>query len=87
MIRFGLGRLRLPPETFWALSLPELVALTGGGSNSGHATRSDLQQLMARFPDRSGPAAQDSAPGEEGQSHRASDATRAHPRPRSTGND
>jgi uncharacterized phage protein (TIGR02216 family) len=28
-IRFGLGRLRLSPRTFWALSLPEFVALIG----------------------------------------------------------
>lgn len=51
VIRFGLGRLRLNPDAFWALSLPELAALAGGGEAPAHTTRHRLAALMARFPD------------------------------------
>ncbi|MCY0146341.1 phage tail assembly chaperone [Hoeflea sp. G2-23] len=51
VIRFGLGRLRLSPETFWRLSLPELVALIGSEAGPGPATRQSLNALMAQFPD------------------------------------
>lgn len=51
VIRFGLGHLRLPPHVFWALSLPELIALTGSADAPEHATRERLAALMALFPD------------------------------------
>jgi uncharacterized phage protein (TIGR02216 family) len=51
VIRFGLGRLRLPPDAFWALSLPELVALIGVHDGAEPATRERLAALMALFPD------------------------------------
>lgn len=51
VIRFGLGRLRLPPSAFWALSLPELVALIGAHGGAEPATRERLAALMALFPD------------------------------------
>lgn len=50
----GLGRLRLPPSHFWAMTPRELAAALLGGL--GHAierplARSDLARLMDRFPD------------------------------------
>jgi uncharacterized phage protein (TIGR02216 family) len=56
VIRFGLGRLRLSPGAFWALSLPELVALIGPQAQAEPATRERLAALMALFPDGTGPA-------------------------------
>jgi uncharacterized phage protein (TIGR02216 family) len=49
----GLGRLRLEPQVFWALTLREFAALAGlrGGASNG-PTRSVLAGLMQRFPDR-----------------------------------
>jgi uncharacterized phage protein (TIGR02216 family) len=51
-----LGSLRLPPATFWALTMPELDALLRGalgivGSDTA-PSRNGLSALMARFPDR-----------------------------------
>ncbi|KGF67445.1 hypothetical protein LL06_22240 [Hoeflea sp. BAL378] len=51
VIRFGLARLRLPPEMFWRLSLVELTALTGADDLPAMATRQGLEALMAQFPD------------------------------------
>jgi len=51
VLRFGLGHLRLPPEAFWRLSLPELTALTGVRDAPSLTTRHGLQTLMALFPD------------------------------------
>lgn len=52
----GLGRLRLPPAHFWAMTPRELAAaLCGGlGLSAGQPplARADLTRLMARFPDR-----------------------------------
>lgn len=45
----GLSRLRLPPDVFWALTLPELAAMAGGPR--GGMTRDGLEALMRRFPD------------------------------------
>ena len=50
----GLGRLRLPPAQFWAMTLPELTAaLDGLGIKAGPASlaRHDLDTLLACFPD------------------------------------
>ncbi|MEP3438531.1 MAG: rcc01693 family protein [Hoeflea sp.] len=51
VIRFGLSRLRLTPEAFWRLSLPELNALIGADDAPAMATRQGLEALMQRFPD------------------------------------
>jgi uncharacterized phage protein (TIGR02216 family) len=55
-MRFGLGVLRLPPDRFWAMTLPEFrAALAGaaGASTGGMAlSREGLEALIARFPDR-----------------------------------
>jgi uncharacterized phage protein (TIGR02216 family) len=50
----GLGVLRLPPAAFWSLTPRELDAAIRGltGSPVPHPPRrSDLEQLMNRFPD------------------------------------
>jgi uncharacterized phage protein (TIGR02216 family) len=53
---FGIGRLRWPPEIFWAASPRELMAAseafalpTAGGAPS----RAQLEALMRAHPDRS----------------------------------
>ncbi|WP_299870608.1 rcc01693 family protein [uncultured Hoeflea sp.] len=51
VIRFGLGRLRLPPEAFWALSLRELMVLLDNQAALDTTTRQGIEALMARFPD------------------------------------
>ncbi len=49
----GLGRLRLDPRVFWALSVREFAAVAGLiGEGSGSLTRPVLAGLMQRFPDR-----------------------------------
>lgn len=54
-MQFGLGRLGLPPETFWRMTIPELTAAASAafGSASGAAmTLADLRSLMSQFPDQ-----------------------------------
>lgn len=55
-MRLGLGRLGLAPETFWAMTPVEFQrALEGAGvvPVGGEAmTRTGLDALMQRFPDR-----------------------------------
>jgi uncharacterized phage protein (TIGR02216 family) len=51
VLRFGLGHLRLNPDAFWRLSLPELTALIGATDVPPLTTRYGLQALMAQFPD------------------------------------
>lgn len=55
IMAFGLGVLRLSPEAFWAMSLPELRAAINGhrGQAGGPAapTRAGLAALIARYPD------------------------------------
>ncbi|MGX1196924.1 rcc01693 family protein [Parvibaculum sp. MBR-TMA-1.3b-4.2] len=49
----GMGLLRLPPETFWRMTLPELSAAAGMVNNAqGSITREELAELAAMFPDR-----------------------------------
>ena len=51
----GLGRLRLPPAHFWAMTPRELAAALRGGLGLAVRPglgRADLARLMARFPDR-----------------------------------
>ncbi len=49
----GLGTLRLPPETFWRMTLPELAAAARSLRLSGPAApdRNDLAALMEAYPD------------------------------------
>jgi uncharacterized phage protein (TIGR02216 family) len=47
----GLARLRLLPEVFWRLSLPEFVAMAGGFDRPGGIARGDVEKMMERFPD------------------------------------
>ena len=50
----GLGLLRLPPATFWALTPKELAAALKavlGPVGVTAPARSDLARLMQRFPD------------------------------------
>ena len=51
VLRFGLGHLRLPPQSFWRLSLTELKALAGAGVRPEATTRTSLEALMALYPD------------------------------------
>lgn len=52
-LAFGLGRLRLSPEAFWSLTLPELRAAAEGvfGPAIAPPSRAALTALMRRFPD------------------------------------
>lgn len=64
ILAFGLGRLRLPPTQFWALTLTELVALAGPtGGTQAVTGRAQLMALMRRFPDP-GSGADDGAEGD-----------------------
>jgi uncharacterized phage protein (TIGR02216 family) len=47
----GLARLRLLPEVFWRLSLPEFVAMAGGFDRPGGISRAEVEKMMLRFPD------------------------------------
>lgn len=53
----GLGTLRLTPETFWCMTLPELAAAARAVNPSSPApmNRNDLRDLMDRHPDMRGP--------------------------------
>ncbi|WP_137154141.1 phage tail assembly chaperone [Rhizobium sp. FKL33] len=46
----GLGRLRLTPRDFWAMTVRELTVLLGGPQRSP-LKRGDLAALMAAWPD------------------------------------
>lgn len=62
---FGLGGLRLQPDAFWLLSIPELIAIAsavGRGLSQGTPMApGDLAALIARYPDQ--------PPRKEEQSH------------------
>jgi uncharacterized phage protein (TIGR02216 family) len=51
----GLGTLRLSPSSFWRMTPRELsaaaLALTDATPRSTPPTRSDLAEMMRRFPD------------------------------------
>lgn len=53
VMAFGLGRLRLSPADFWAMTPRELAAAADGvfGTRAEPLGRSGLKALMARFPD------------------------------------
>lgn len=47
-----LGRLRLDPKSFWAMSPREIFALLGGlAPQDFRLGRADLDRLIAEFPD------------------------------------
>jgi uncharacterized phage protein (TIGR02216 family) len=49
----GLGQLRLPPDIFWRLTLPELAA-AARALRPAHAVpirQADFAALVARYPD------------------------------------
>jgi uncharacterized phage protein (TIGR02216 family) len=50
----GLGALRLPPAQFWAMTPREFAAALEGryGTSTPPLARADLNELLARFPDR-----------------------------------
>lgn len=53
-MRAGLGQLRLSPQAFWEMTLPELNAALRGAGDAGHTealTRVALDALMALYPD------------------------------------
>lgn len=49
----GLGTLRLAPETFWRMTLPEIAAAARAVRPRVQAAmrRGELASMMARFPD------------------------------------
>jgi uncharacterized phage protein (TIGR02216 family) len=48
LMHLGLGRLRLAPRDFWAMTLHELHAASGAQSP---LLRTNLDELMRRYPD------------------------------------
>lgn len=50
---FGLGRLRLPPDDFWAMTPREMASAMAAvlPRNAGVPERAALAELMGRFPD------------------------------------
>ena len=51
-MRFGLGRLRLAPRDFWAMTPRELAAAMPPATGADHPARAWLDAQSARFPDR-----------------------------------
>jgi len=53
-IGFGLGVLRLPPDAFWRMTPRELALAIRAvrGPVTPPLARRELDELMARFPDR-----------------------------------
>lgn len=52
----GFGLLRLSPDAFWSLTMPELAAALRGASGQigGIGEMPDLSALMSLFPDEPG---------------------------------
>lgn len=53
-MRHCMGRLGLSPASFWAMTLPELLAIASGETAADSRSappRHDLEALMRRFPD------------------------------------
>lgn len=49
----GLGTLRLAPDIFWRMTLPELAAAARAArpEDQGAMGREELTEMMTRFPD------------------------------------
>jgi uncharacterized phage protein (TIGR02216 family) len=56
LLKLGLGRLRLSPADFWAMTPIELVAAlegaAGGPGKAAPPAAAELAALRARFPDQ-----------------------------------
>jgi len=54
MMRTGLGRMRMAPETFWSMTPREFAAAVEGaeGRQAAPMGRGRLLELMAAYPDR-----------------------------------
>lgn len=52
-MEIGLGHLRLAPDQFWRMTLPELAAAARGLGRGREAApgRADFEALAKRFPD------------------------------------
>ena len=50
-MELGLGVLRLPPDSFWRMSLLALAAAAGLSRGAGGLSRRELDALMTAFPD------------------------------------
>jgi uncharacterized phage protein (TIGR02216 family) len=60
LMQAGLGRLRMAPADFWAMTPRELQAALGvpsGGPGAAALDRAGMTALMARFPDDKEPSA------------------------------
>lgn len=51
LLHAGLHRLRLNPEEFWRLTPAELRIMLGQSVAASPMGRSELEQMMAKFPD------------------------------------
>lgn len=51
LMRAGLHRLRLNPETFWALTPAELQVMLGANPSNSPLLRAGLEALMSAYPD------------------------------------
>jgi uncharacterized phage protein (TIGR02216 family) len=55
LMAVGLGRLKLAPDVFWRMTLPELRAAAGGLARSTRALgRAELEALIRQYPDDDG---------------------------------
>ena len=50
-MQFGLGVMRLPPDAFWKMTLPEIAAATGK-PRGAIPDASALRALMNLYPDK-----------------------------------
>ena len=55
LLRAGLLTLRLHPAEFWSLTPAELALMLGLGAGPPAMTRSRLDALLERFPDKGPP--------------------------------
>lgn len=51
LMRLGLGVLRLSPDAFWALTLAELMLMSGHSPGAVPMGQARLAQISAQFPD------------------------------------
>jgi uncharacterized phage protein (TIGR02216 family) len=59
LMRLGLVHLGLAPDVFWNLTPAELMLMAGIGEARASLTRAGLDELLARFPDRTRSGASD----------------------------
>jgi|RhiMetdeSRZDD1v2_1073273.scaffolds.fasta_scaffold598326_2 uncharacterized phage protein (TIGR02216 family) len=53
LMALGLGQLKIAPEVFWRMTLPELKAAAAGGLMQVKAAigRAELEALIRQYPD------------------------------------